>query len=194
MSTEFFEEEIKRQVEMIKELVGSVGYCPMLMMEVLDDINTTLADVTQSKYTDKERSNVYKISKQNFLVRFLFANCNRTRYGRVVDQIHNDYVAGIDKYPETLSNAVGILIHLVVDGRPFIDEFASLFMQSLWGCWGCGKKGVSLQECTAPECRKKWVEKQSNPRSKYCITPKLNNESVWEENRTYHQHLNLGFE
>ena len=101
----------------------------------------------------------------------LFINgADKARYGDMVNGIRNDFVKGIDTFPKTLETAFALLTKTKpTKGGKVVPGGSSFAQGGTIACWGCGKPGVVLSECTNPECVAKWKAKQEKKAMPYRV-------------------------
>ena len=91
---------------------------------------------------------------QALLAMVSLARSDKQRYGVLLDEKNNSYLAGNDCYPATLKSAMELLSHYQshktvagkVDGNGEFASFAQKGKQPRT-CWGCGKPGHMKHEC-----------------------------------------------
>jgi hypothetical protein len=115
---------------------------------------------------------------------------DRTRYGSMLVKLHNDYVTGRrDVYPNNRISAFALINNWnnsyekpyqnqCYNGTSFAQSGSRLSNGIV--CWGCGKEGITLAECTNPSCIKRFKAKQDRKQSS------IDNSTIQRQ-----QHLNV---
>jgi hypothetical protein len=166
MSNTQFLDKFNNLVDVIEHYGGSVGVHNKITEGILakhtggvyDSVNWKLA------YTDDQVCQATKAGKEKILARMFLNRVDCTRYGSMLVKLHNDYVTGRrNVYPNDRTSAFALINNwnngyersthnIGYSGSSFIHDGT----KPLGGivCWGCGKEGVTLAECTHPTCVK----------------------------------------
>ena len=70
----------------------------------------TLIAKNSSYSTDTERQQAAKAAKQKHLVVAMLCGANRGRYGKLVEELRNDFTKGSNYYPADLTEAYNLLL------------------------------------------------------------------------------------
>jgi hypothetical protein len=97
-------ERFQNGVDVIEHCGGSIGQEPGLVQKVLQDrgksSNTATADET------REAQNA---AQQQYLAVAFLLGSDRNRYGKLLEDLENDYTQGQDNYPKTVTAAYSLL-------------------------------------------------------------------------------------
>jgi Reverse transcriptase (RNA-dependent DNA polymerase)/Zinc knuckle len=155
---------VQTYLEKFRNMVGVIEHCgggviaDSLVAETLtaDDI----ANLTAERHKD-----IVNATKEKYLACAFLLSSDRTRYGKLIEDLENNYIQGVDKYPKTLNDAYSLLLYWKQDPRNYnkgvgSDSDGVAFLQNTEKekkeitCYSCGEKGH-----IAPNCPKK---KQGN--------------------------------
>jgi hypothetical protein len=184
MTSSQFLEWFKSMVAVIEQYGGSVGKHPKMdRQELVDSTNAPYNPITV--YSAISIKAAEKAAKERVLSCMFLNRADKTKYGEMVTDLHNDYVKGNDSYPSTLKDSCALLTnwHPKFESKPVVAQYGTSFAQEVAKtsggvtCWGCGKEGIVMSERTNEVCIKKWKAKQ---------------ERKVTENIVGQQHLNVG--
>ena len=162
-----FLEKFNNLIDVIEHYGGTIGVHKKITEGILakhtggtyDEVNWKLT------YTDSQVEKATHEGKEKMLARMFLNRVDRGRYGTMLTTLHNDYVTGRrDVYPNNTVSAFALINNWQnVHERSFYNSSTSgaSFVQdatkSSGGitCWGCGKDGVTLAQCTNTNCVKK---------------------------------------
>jgi hypothetical protein len=166
MTNSQFLEKFKSMVAVIEHYGGSVGMHPKIEQHEIASITKTPWD-SSTTYADDIILAAEIAAKERVLACMFLNRADKTRYGDMVIELHNDYVKGKDSYPSTMRAAFTMLTNWrpKYESRPSAVQNGSSFNQEAGKngnihCWGCGKEGIVMSECTNELCIKKWKAKQ----------------------------------
>ena len=97
-SNNHYGERVLAQSDVLTETVGSI----------LPD--KLVASNAMSKTKDKAR--------EQFLVMIMLDGADKVRYGALLQEMHNSYIAKIDKYPKTIEETVNLLTNYQTGSKP----------------------------------------------------------------------------
>jgi hypothetical protein len=159
MTDSAYLEKFKSMVAVIEHYGGTVGVHPKM-------VQNELAAITGSPYSDNTTYSTAQIAeakldgKERYLACLFLMGSDKTRYGDMFTELHNDHVKGIvDAYPKTVVNAYSLM-----------DTWTAKYTQGsslaqgrndVVTCWGCGAEGMVLAKCTNAPCMEKWKAKQN---------------------------------
>ena len=72
---------------------------------------------TRLKPEDRGRNQLRKEAVNTFTTAVFLRNCDRARYGTLIDDLSRTYALGVDQYPRTLQGAVDVLRKVKVDRK-----------------------------------------------------------------------------
>jgi hypothetical protein len=160
-------EKFKSMVAVIEHYGGTVGVHPKM-------VQNELATITGSPYSDNTTYSPAQIAeakldgKERYLACLFLMGSDKTRYGDMFTELHNDHAKGIvDAYPKTVANAYSLMdtwTAKYTPPPPLAHVQGSSFAQGgndVITCWGCGAEGVVLAKCTTTACMEKWKAKQN---------------------------------
>jgi hypothetical protein len=97
-------EKFQNCVDVLDHCGGSIGHVPGLVKSMLEEVGIRYEDATQEELDDANK----EIQEQYFVVSFLLSS-DRHRYGRLIENLENNYTQGQDRYPKTLTAAYSLL-------------------------------------------------------------------------------------
>jgi hypothetical protein len=107
-------EKFRNHIEVVSHCGGSPGIHPSRVNSILlrngHNINTTNG---QKIAAEKE-------CREEYLATALLLSSDRKRFGKLVEDIENDHIRGIDKYPKTIVDAYSLLVHWKQDPKNLI--------------------------------------------------------------------------
>jgi hypothetical protein len=161
MSDSEYLEKFRTQLDVLKAAGGDICQHPGL---VLDEY--TRVGVTEGLATEQETADATSSARSRFEATLFLMKSNQTKYGRLVQELANDYNKGRDSYPGTLTGAYEMMLHDVrdQDSRPQPHgnggmTFNTVDAQSTPGtstqpnprpdvtCFKCGRVGHFLTRC-----------------------------------------------
>jgi hypothetical protein len=110
MSDSEYLEKFRTQLDVLKAAGGDICEHPGL---VLDEL--TRAQVTYGLATEQETADATSSARSRFEATLFLMKSNQTKYGRLVQELANDYNKGRDSYPGTLTGAYEMMLHDVRD-------------------------------------------------------------------------------
>jgi hypothetical protein len=107
-------EKFRNHIEVITHCGGSLGIHSSRVISILlrngHTVNTTNG---QKLAAEKE-------CREEYLATALLLSSDRKRFGKLVEDIENDHIRGIDKYPKTILDAYSLLVHWKQDPKNLI--------------------------------------------------------------------------
>jgi len=98
-------EWIRNIVDVIKSLGGSL--CDdMHLKEELPDRNRP-----RGEYTEQQRTEVRERIQNKTITYGILVRTDRTRYGKLIEEVENDFLKGHDDYPKTPTEAYNLLVN-----------------------------------------------------------------------------------
>jgi hypothetical protein len=147
-------EKFKSMVAVIEHYRGTVGVHPKM-------VQNELAVIMGSSYSDSITYSTTQIAeakvvgKERYLACLFLMGSDKTRYGDMFTELHNDHAKGIvDAYPKTVANAYSLMDTWTAKYTappPLVHMQGSSFAQGrndVVTCWGCGAEGMVLAKCT----------------------------------------------
>ena len=156
-------------LEVIEHFGGSIGIHKHVTEKVLaETLSTQLKESSETeKYTSTQYQESAKKGQERMLARMFLLKCDKERYTTMLNKLANDHISGRNAYPETRHAAYTLLNNWILDRKPSSSHYLTLsqhgssFNQESGrntaqiSCWGCGKEGVLLSNCTNNECKLK---------------------------------------
>jgi hypothetical protein len=160
-------ERFRNSIEVIEHCGGSIGTDTGLVDEVLTTAQPTA--LTRTSATEDELRLAEQYTKERYLACAFLMGSDRHRYGKLVEDLENDFTQGRDNYPKTLVDAYNLLVHWKQDPRNLMrvlgtsndgvaftnvgdDEEESTNGRQIPDkaritCWKCKKKGHYASSC-----------------------------------------------
>jgi hypothetical protein len=103
-SCQVYLEKFQNCVDVLEHCGGSVGHVAGL-------VNLTLADrdIDPNLATRAELTEAIKTTEDQYLATAFLAGADRSRYGKLIENLENDFTQGQDRYPKTLTAAYSLL-------------------------------------------------------------------------------------
>jgi hypothetical protein len=114
MSDSEYLEKFRTQLDVLKSAGGEVCLHPGMVLDELE------RNGSGTPPTVEEQSMASNMARHRFEATLFMAKSYQVKYGRLVQELANDYNKGRDSYPETLSAAYELMLHDVrdQDSRP----------------------------------------------------------------------------
>ena len=127
-------------------------------------------------------NDVHKMSVESYLAIIFILNSNRDHYWKLQEELHNEYLQGIDRYPKTVTDAYALMSDRRHDTSRYsgsgetkelnsgvafaeIDEASSRTgstTRANQGCWECGDPNHRRFECPKYAARVKKEQDEKN--------------------------------
>jgi hypothetical protein len=148
-SVQSYYESFMNTVEVIEHCGGDIGTDRSLVDEMLGGRERSIASATMM--IDAE-----KLAKEKYLACAFVMGADKTRYGRLMEDLENSFTQGSDKYPKTMGEAYNLLVnwkqnpqnymHVVDnthDGTMFVTTITDVGGDSVFHgkCWICKQAG-----------------------------------------------------
>jgi Zinc knuckle len=82
--------------------------------------------VDLSNATREETIATQTVAKEQFLATSFLLNSDRSRYGRLIEDIENAFIQGQNRYPATITGAYNLLVNWKQDPRNFIQSVSPM--------------------------------------------------------------------
>lgn len=112
MTCQQYHETFKKNVEVIEYYGGELGKDTGLVDAALTTAGLTRANAAPGQLQDAEDA-----AKERVLACAFLLGSDRVRYGKLLEDLENDYTLGRDSYPSTLQQAYTLLVHWKQDPR-----------------------------------------------------------------------------
>jgi hypothetical protein len=170
-------ENFNNLVDVIEHYGGTIGVHKKVTEDILVEYTGGPYDSVNWKvaYTNNQIKKATEKGKERVLARMFLNRIDRTRYGSMLVKLHNDYVTGRrDVHPNDRISAFALINNWnnryekpyqnqSYNGTSFAQSRSRLSNGIV--CWGCGKEGITLGECTNPSCIKRFKVKQDRKQS-----------------------------
>jgi hypothetical protein len=162
-SVQQYYESFVNTVEVIEHCGGDIGTNQSLVNEMLGGRDRAIA-------SDASIADAEQLAKEKYLACAFILGADKTRYGRLLEDLENSFTQGSDKFPKNMTDAYNVLVNWkqnpqnymrVVDGSTDGAMFVTDGIQSTEGsafagkCWLCKESGHRKSECllktAAPE-------------------------------------------
>jgi predicted RNA-binding protein associated with RNAse of E/G family len=162
-------ETFKNNIDVIEYCGGKIGDDPGLIDAELVRMNCTTASATPAQQQQAQAA-----ARERALACALLFGSDKLRYGKLLEDLENNFVQGTDNYPDTVQRAYTLLVHWkqdpknvvrliggVGDGLSFANLGRQTGTQKEVICYRCKKKGHVIRNC--PEGKKMKPEGRTSP-------------------------------
>jgi hypothetical protein len=104
MTASMYLEQFQNIVDVIEHSGGSIGNDPGVLQALAEAKNEDVSQLTTDEIIDLKK----QAQEQYLAVAFLLS-ADRGRYGRLIEDLENDFLQGQDRYPKTVTAAFGLL-------------------------------------------------------------------------------------
>jgi hypothetical protein len=104
MSCQEYFERVRNVVDVIKSLGGSL----VDDMHLQDELPSVRP---RNGYTQEQRDEAREKIQNKTIAYGILVRANRSRYGKLTEEIENDYLKGNNDYPETPTEAYNLLVN-----------------------------------------------------------------------------------
>jgi hypothetical protein len=106
MSASEYLEKFRTQLDVLKSAGGEISHHPGMVAAELEK-----AGVTVGLATDQEKSDASTKAREKYEATVFLLNSDQTKYGRLIQELANDFNKGRDEYPTTLTGAYELMLH-----------------------------------------------------------------------------------
>ena len=103
--------------EVFEACDGEIANFTTLIEAQLTLSGTTIANATADELRDAK-----KAVRDRYLGILLLMNADKVRYGKIIEDMQNDFLCGRDWYPENLTKAYQYLVNFKVDYRNYVSQ------------------------------------------------------------------------
>jgi hypothetical protein len=156
MSVQQYYETFTNMVEVIEHCGGDIGTDRSLVTEMLGGTDRAIA-------SEAAMTNAEKLAKDKYLACAFILGSDKTRYGKLVEDLENAFTQGDDKFPKDMVSAYNLLVNWkqnlqnyvrIVDGSSdgamFVTDTAGDETENntfTGKCWICKKPGHRKNQC-----------------------------------------------
>ena len=108
-------EQFKNQTDVLNHIGAGIGDDDAIMKQVLRSQGINIEDATDDQEEVAELTGI-----QWYLALAFLMGSDQNRYGRLLEKLENDFTAGNDNYPKTLTDAYNMLLEWKDDPRLLI--------------------------------------------------------------------------
>ena len=105
-------EQFKNQTDILTHIGAGIGDDEAIMNQVLQSQGIDVDDATDAQQETVETEGI-----QRYLALAFLMGSDRSRFGRLLEKLENDFTAGNDNYPKTLTDAYNMLLEWKDDPR-----------------------------------------------------------------------------
>lgn len=153
MPCQQYHEAFINNVEVIEYCGGAVGNEPGFIDSELVNAGVTRVTATPAELTTAKRT-----ARDRFLECAFILGSDKTRYGKLIKDLENNFVQGTNNYPSTLQGAYSLLVHWKQDPRNIVRliggqhdgvNFANVGTEGPRDprCYSCGEFGHIARTC-----------------------------------------------
>jgi hypothetical protein len=111
-SAQDYYQKFKNQLEVVEHCGGSIGYHDLIVDDLLQE-----QELTRSNANETQLEEVKTRAKEEYLACAFLHSADRKCYGKLIEDLENDYIQKNNKYPKTLVEAYNLLIHWKQDPK-----------------------------------------------------------------------------
>ena len=148
-TTQSYMEHFQNTLDVVVHCGGTIAGNPGMEDSIIAERGLTLVDLTAAVRADIKADAVARTTAVAFLL-----GCDRARYGRLIDDLENDFLQGRNHYPMTLVAAYNLVTNWKQENRfwrtPVADGVAFANVEkdiSNITCHKCKKKGHYANKC-----------------------------------------------
>jgi hypothetical protein len=108
MTCQTYLDKFQNCVEVIEHCGGNIGTDVGLVNETL---STASPPISRSTATPGELQAAEDYTREKFLACAFILGSDRIRYGKLVEDLENDYTQRVDKFPKTIVDSYSLLLH-----------------------------------------------------------------------------------
>jgi hypothetical protein len=108
MTCQAYLDKFQNCVEVIEHCGGNIGTDVGLVNETL---STASPPITRSMATPGEIQAAEEYTREKFLACAFILGWDRIRYGKLVEDLENEYTQRVDKFPKTVVDSYSLLLH-----------------------------------------------------------------------------------
>jgi hypothetical protein len=105
-----FLETFQTHVLVIEQFGGEIGRDTIIISKELEIRGLNVKDATEAQVAESSNT-----GKGKYLAIALLRESDRSRYGRMLDDLQNQYLNGYNNYPDSVTAAYHLLTHYVVN-------------------------------------------------------------------------------
>ena len=105
-------DQFKNQTDVLSHIGAGIGHDTAIMRQVLRSQGINVDEATEAQEEAAETEGI-----QWYLALAFLMGSDRSRFGRLLEKLENDFTAGNDNYPKTLTDAYNMLLEWKVDPR-----------------------------------------------------------------------------
>ena len=117
-TTQAYLEQLQNMVDVIEHSGGSVGHEPGILGAIAEELNIDLDTVMAA-----EGEHVCNTAQARYLAVAFILGSDRSRYGRLIENLENDYLQGQNNYPVTVTGAYNLLTNWKQDPHNLMQGF-----------------------------------------------------------------------
>jgi hypothetical protein len=153
ISVQQYYETFVNTVEVIEHCGGDIGVDRSLVTEMLGGHDRSIA--SSSILVDAEQK-----AKDKYLACAFLLGSDKTRYGRLIEDLENSFTQGVDKFPKTMVDAYNLLVNWKqnpmnymrvvdssTDGAMFVTDGGDDDAGFTGKCWSCKQTGHRKNQC-----------------------------------------------
>ena len=152
-------------LEIIEHFGGSIGIHRHVTDKDLSKATEARWNI-DGKYSPTQYQEAAKKGQERMLARMFLLRCDKERYSTMLNKLANDQISERNAYPDSRLGAYTLLNNWIIERKPNTgfyntSQYGSSFNQESGrnafkiACWGCGKEGVVLSNCTNNDCKVK---------------------------------------
>jgi hypothetical protein len=108
-------ERFRNSIDVIEHCGGMIGTDTGIVDEVLNTANPVA--MTRETASNEQLRLAEQYTKEKYLACAFLMGSDRHRYGKLIEDLENDYTQGRDNYPKTVVDAYNLLVHWKQDPR-----------------------------------------------------------------------------
>jgi Reverse transcriptase (RNA-dependent DNA polymerase)/Zinc knuckle len=121
VTTQMYLEQFKNIVDVLTSPGGEIGLSKLARKAVADEY-----DYDINNMSGVEKAIVEKETLERYLAMSFILGADKLRYGRLIENLENDYLQGTDKFPETVTDAYNLLTNWKQDPRNMMRNIGTM--------------------------------------------------------------------
>ena len=120
LTTQMYHEQFQNLVEVIETIKGNIGVDPGIELLVATELKKNVGLLTNAEKKD---------AQDRYLAVAFLLGSDRSRYGKLIENLENEFLQGRNNYPKTVTSAYNLLINWKQDPRNLLRRQRGCFQR-----------------------------------------------------------------